>query len=502
MHRDFDAIVIGAGNGGLVAALTLQKQGKKVLLLEKGRVPGGFATSFIRGRFEFEASLHELCEYGTAENKGEVYELFENLGIAQKIHAKVVPETFAVYALKTNEFYEMPMGEEAFIAKMEEYVPGSKESMQTFFSLCREVKEALKYLNETKGHPETEVLMSKYPRFMVVAPYSLLTVLKKIGMPKKTIQILSTYWTYLGSPASKLSFCHYASMIYSYITKGPVTLENRSHEVSLTLSEEFASLGGVVKYLTGVKEILVENGEVTGVITQDNQKFLTKHIIANISPNEVYGKMIEKENVPVKAKKLVSQRTLGAQGVCVYLGLNKTKEQLGLSKYAYFVYETLDSDVEFKRMHSLYNGNLAATITDNGEDSSILCLTSLLFGNAFSREVTKENYFAIKEQLAEDLITSFEKATHVSLRDAIEEIEIATPVTFARYGGHPEGTIYGYLASGSDNLLPRVMNEEKEVYIKGLRFCGGFSSRLLGYSSTYINGRDEAMKTIGDMKNE
>ena len=76
MHREFDAIVIGAGNGGLVAALTLQKQGKKVLLLEKGRVPGGFATSFIRGRFEFEASLHELCEYGTAENKGEVYEKF------------------------------------------------------------------------------------------------------------------------------------------------------------------------------------------------------------------------------------------------------------------------------------------------------------------------------------------------------------------------------------------------------------------------------------------
>ena len=62
---------------------------------------------------------------------------------------------------------------------------------------------------------------------------------------------------------------------------------------------------------------------------------------------------------------------------------------------------------------------------------------------------------------------------------------------------------YGiFTESGSDNLLPRVMNEEKEVYIKGLRFCGGFSSRLLGYSSTYINGRDEAMKTIGDMKNE
>ena len=31
----YDVIVIGAGNGGLVSALTLQRQGKKVLLLEK-----------------------------------------------------------------------------------------------------------------------------------------------------------------------------------------------------------------------------------------------------------------------------------------------------------------------------------------------------------------------------------------------------------------------------------------------------------------------------------
>ena len=46
------------------------------------------------------------------------------------------------------------------------------------------------------------------------------------------------------------------------------------------------------------------------------------------------------------------------------------------------------------------------------------------------------------------------------------------------------------------------MNEENEVFIKGLRFCGGFGSRLSGYSSTYINGEMEALKTLGEMENE
>lgn len=57
----FDAVVIGAGTGWLSAALTLASNGKKILLLEQHNLPGGCSTSFIRGRFEFDASLHEYC---------------------------------------------------------------------------------------------------------------------------------------------------------------------------------------------------------------------------------------------------------------------------------------------------------------------------------------------------------------------------------------------------------------------------------------------------------
>jgi succinate dehydrogenase/fumarate reductase flavoprotein subunit len=38
---DDDAIIIGAGNGGMTAALTVANAGKKVLLLEKHNIPGG-----------------------------------------------------------------------------------------------------------------------------------------------------------------------------------------------------------------------------------------------------------------------------------------------------------------------------------------------------------------------------------------------------------------------------------------------------------------------------
>ena len=70
MRFDYDAVVIGAGNGGLCAASKLAKEGLRVVLLEKHNLPGGVASSFVRGRFEFESALHELCDCGSEEEPG------------------------------------------------------------------------------------------------------------------------------------------------------------------------------------------------------------------------------------------------------------------------------------------------------------------------------------------------------------------------------------------------------------------------------------------------
>lgn len=78
MKKKYDVIVVGAGNGGLAAAAWMAKEGKKVLLLEKHNIPGGCAGSIVRGRFEFELTLHELCQMGP-EGTGEVRKLLDEL---------------------------------------------------------------------------------------------------------------------------------------------------------------------------------------------------------------------------------------------------------------------------------------------------------------------------------------------------------------------------------------------------------------------------------------
>ena len=80
-EKQYDVVVIGAGNAGLSAALRLATKGCKVLVLERHNIPGGFASSFRRGRFEWDASLHEFCDYGTNEAPGDVKALFEDYQI-------------------------------------------------------------------------------------------------------------------------------------------------------------------------------------------------------------------------------------------------------------------------------------------------------------------------------------------------------------------------------------------------------------------------------------
>lgn len=86
MTNNYDVIVIGAGNGGLSAAATTARGGLKTLVLERHNLPGGSATSFVRGRFEFESALHELCDLGTETRPGSVRKLFDEYEAKMKWH--------------------------------------------------------------------------------------------------------------------------------------------------------------------------------------------------------------------------------------------------------------------------------------------------------------------------------------------------------------------------------------------------------------------------------
>ncbi|WP_026843651.1 NAD(P)-binding protein [Brumicola pallidula] len=71
---------MGAGNAGLTAAATATRR-SKTLLSERHNVSGGCATSFMRGKFEFEVALQQLSGIGTKEQPFILRDIFNNFGI-------------------------------------------------------------------------------------------------------------------------------------------------------------------------------------------------------------------------------------------------------------------------------------------------------------------------------------------------------------------------------------------------------------------------------------
>ena len=61
LAETWDAIVIGSGIGGLTAAVLLgMHAGKRVLVLERHYVPGGFTHTFHRPGYEWDVGLHYI----------------------------------------------------------------------------------------------------------------------------------------------------------------------------------------------------------------------------------------------------------------------------------------------------------------------------------------------------------------------------------------------------------------------------------------------------------
>ena len=54
----YDYVIIGSGLGGLISAVILAKEGKKVCVLEKNNQYGGNLQTFVREKVIFDTGVH------------------------------------------------------------------------------------------------------------------------------------------------------------------------------------------------------------------------------------------------------------------------------------------------------------------------------------------------------------------------------------------------------------------------------------------------------------
>ena len=507
----YDVVVVGAGNAGLSAAIQTAMAGKKVLLIEQHNLPGGCATSFRRGRFEIEPSLHELCDVGPLDNPGDVRNIMDAYGV--KVDWIRVPDCFRVITTGSDGKVldaTMPDTIEAFIDKMEYYVPGSRPKMEELFELFQEILDGIAYITASNGHADSNVLKAKYPNLLRTGAYCTKKVFEALKLPKKCQDILSTYWSYLGVDMEHLAFIHYAAMVHKYVSRGAYIPSHTSHEISVAMTERFRELGGEIWFNCRAEEFLFDGDRCCGVKTNLGQVDCD-YVLANINPDIIYGKMIPKELVPEREKKLSAARDgrYGGRMITAYFCLDKTAEELGIKDYSIFLQGTADSAQEYRDiMGGIETNNYSIFLCYNianpnisPEGTCIVSFTSMGAPEDWDN-LSQEDYVALKNRYVEKFLKSLKEKAGIDIAPHIEEMSIASPWTFARYLGTPEGSVYGHETADWDGMMARMMMLSTDYPVKGLRPIGAAGPRGDGYSAAYICGQLMARLALKDLNTE
>ena len=483
------------------------------MCLEQHNLPGGVATSFVRGDIEIEGTLHEMMSIGPKECPLKIRNFFDEMGV--DIDWLRVPDAYRFVDGKTGTNvlihpgtkgdFETPAKE---IADACGDTDGSiYQKVLDLLNLCLKVYNSVNILSVT--HMSKAMMLVKHEEFVKTAGYSAKDVIDTFNLPQKAIDILSAYWIYVGDTLDNLPFTIYAVLMADYLGYGSYVPRKFSHEMSLKMAERAKDMGVQLEFGVRVDKILVKDNHVCGVRTKDGDVINANYVVCSAYPDKAYTNMIEpKEAVPKEAFKFVNAKTVGLTCFSVVLLLDKNPEELGIKDYStFYAPEGMDLKTIFDGYATpgpyKYVTSICTNLANPDASPKGTCIYSI---TALPRPegwfgVTEDNYEEMKEKNARYFIDVESKRLGVNLYDHILEIVIEAPPTISHYTGAYQGSVYGYMHTMDDHIVARLQMGENENYIQGLSFAGAHQISGDGMGPAVTNGRKGA-KIILDMMEE
>ncbi|MFA5583826.1 MAG: FAD-binding protein [Bacteriovoracaceae bacterium] len=445
ISKDYDIIIIGSGLAGMTAANILGRNGHQVLLLESHNKLGGFATWFYRENRQhvFDVSLHGF-PVGMIKTCRKYWSKEIADSIVQLKDVRFINPQFNIQTDFTKEDYSRILVEKFNVPE---------ETVNGFFTYLREMN-----FYDNAGMTNGELFEKFFPGRNDITRFLMEAITYANG---------ST----LDDPAIT-----YGIVFSNFMSKGVYTFKGGTDVLVSKMRDELLKNNVDIKMQTRVDKIIIEDGRVSGVEV-NGKKVNARAVLSNSNIKSTILNMVGEEHFSPEFIQKTKDIRLNSSSCQVYMGLkaSETIPYLGdlIFTSTHPVYDPkkiLDIKVS-SRTFSIYYPEISRP-QDPEARVAIVSSTNCHFDDW--KKLSKEEYEAEKEFMIEETIKGLEEFIP-DIRDKLEVVEAATPITVERYTLHPKGTSFGTKFEG----LEVSMNLHKEL--PGLFHAGSVGIIMSGW---------------------
>lgn len=464
----YDVVIIGGGLGGLSAGLKLSNEGKKVAILEKHHLIGGYSTNFRRkdkeGNFyNFDVALHGIG--GIRKENAFNIHLGENLGILDDIEFLEKPET-ATIITKNGEENDIPSNFEDYKNYFIKRFEGEKENIERLFDFLFAVKEDMKEVARDSKR------MPKYTNYL--QSITLDEFLREYTQNDDLIEEFSFLWLYYGLPQKELNASFYVLPWLSYHIGGTYYVRGGGGNLSEIFANKIKENGSDIFLSSEVVDVEVENDKIVCVKTKKDKIFMADKFVLACDPKVIFSMIKNKnENIQNYVDKMNSFEN-SISLTQLYLGLDVNSKDLGMTKGDYFIKVSGNQNTyEAIKNGDYENMDFGITCYDvldpefNDEGKGVI---TIIVGDLISNwpEYKTEEYKERKKEISDILIAKAEKV-FPNIKEHIKVIELGTPHTMKRYTNNSEGAVYGWAQNDTQGGFDRLAFKTclKNTYLAG-----------------------------------